>query len=189
MQKWKNKSDDILLLSPSRFGSSIIICESWAAKYGVIFSTDPNPHKSVGLEKKKRKHLEPLTLDGRKLPFVSSIKHVGHIITETGDMEEDARIRRGIFLGKLMETSIHFHNAHPRFTVVTFTEATFGISMGLKLIKSTERGVGPSVMHTDFRWNATPSSQIVWRWRCTLRRWRSCPERQRNLLPSYSSDQ
>ena len=115
-------ADDLLLLCPSRYAATLMIrnCEDWSQKYGITFSTDPDPSKSktkvmvVGSTKKSVRKLCPLQLNGTDLPFVQSIKHLGHTITSEGDMEEEIRHRHGEYIQRVMELREETTMAHPR---------------------------------------------------------------------------
>ena len=105
--------DDVALVSPSRdsMQEMLVVCENFAARTGLTFSTDPNPNKSktkcifvcgrhVGLAKPA-----PLYLNGKILPWVSSATHLGHEIHESGSMEYDSKVKRA----KFISDSVHRH--------------------------------------------------------------------------------
>ena len=69
------------------------VCENFATRYNICFSTDPIPSKSkskciymVGNKKKLVKPL-PLMLGGKELPWVETAAHLGHELHESGIME------------------------------------------------------------------------------------------------------
>ena len=97
-------ADDLVLLAPNKAAAEqmLSLCESWTAENNFQFSTDPDPPKSKskvifmsGLRSNLTKP-SPLTLYGRELPWVSSATHLGHELHETGEMEYDARVKRGL---------------------------------------------------------------------------------------------
>ena len=114
-------ADDILLMAPTRgaMQSMLEICEAYAAKNNVMFSTDPDPAKSktkcifVCGNKKKLTRPAPLTLCGRELPWVSTATHLGHELSETGSMEYDAKVKRAIFIDRSVEVRETFKFASP----------------------------------------------------------------------------
>ena len=72
-------ADDILLMAPNRASmqSMLHICESYADKHNIMFSTDPVPSKSkskciyVTGQAKNLTKPDPLVLCGRDLPWVA----------------------------------------------------------------------------------------------------------------------
>ena len=113
--------DDILLMAPTRDGMQLMLnlCEDFATRNNLQFSTDPNPTKSktkcifmVG----KRKNLSkpvPLVLSGKELPWVASATHLGHELHESGTMDYDATVKRAEFISKSTEIRETFFFAHP----------------------------------------------------------------------------
>ena len=77
-------------------------CQFFAAKYNLKFSTDPNPENSktkcIFVCGKSRARQKPanLILDGKQLPWVESAIHLGHVLHQSGTMEQDIRIKRAI---------------------------------------------------------------------------------------------
>ena len=55
----------------------------------------------------------PLTLCGRELPYVSQADHLGNMLTEQGDMEHDATIKRAKFIDASVKTREMFKFAAP----------------------------------------------------------------------------
>ena len=99
--------DDLLLLAPTRDGMQVMIdtCERFAKKFNLKFSTDPDPSKSkskcifvCGSSKKKQKPV-PLMLNGKELPWVESALHLGHVLHESGSMDQDTKAKRASFIG------------------------------------------------------------------------------------------
>ena len=93
--------------------------EVFAEESNIMFSTNPIPSKSkskcifvVG----KRNNLvkpAPLMLCGRELPFVAQADHLGNVLTERGDMEQDAIVKRAKFIQSAVETKEMFKWAAP----------------------------------------------------------------------------
>ena len=89
--------DDLLLMSPTRDGMQVMLdtCQRFARRYNLQFSTDPDPIKSKtkcifvsGRSKTKQKPVN-LILDGKMLPWVESALHLGHVLHESGTMDQD----------------------------------------------------------------------------------------------------
>ena len=114
-------ADDILLMAPTRGAMQAMLnkCEVYADTNNIMFSTDPDPVKSktkciyVCGAKKNLSKPAPLSLCGRQLPWVSSATHLGHELSETGNMEYDAKVKRAIFITKSVEVRESFSFASP----------------------------------------------------------------------------
>ena len=95
-------ADDLVLIAPTRHAMQLMlnVCEDFASRYNIFFSTDPNPSKSkskcifmMGRVTNLAKPV-PLTLCGQDLPWVESATHLGHELHQSGTMEHDAKIAR-----------------------------------------------------------------------------------------------
>ena len=114
-------ADDVLLIAPTRSAMQRMLAEleAFADESNIAFSTDPTPAKSktkciyvVG----NKRHLakpSPLVLCGRELPYVSHADHLGNMLTEKGDMEQDAVIKRAKFIQSSVEIREVFKFAAP----------------------------------------------------------------------------
>ena len=114
-------ADDVLLIAPTRAAMQRMLeeVECFAAESNIEFSTDPQPQKSktkcifvTGKTSNLSKPL-PLVLCGRELPFVDHADHLGHTITEQGDMEKDASQKRAQFISASAQTREMFSFAAP----------------------------------------------------------------------------
>ena len=114
-------ADDVLLIAPTRSAMQrmLLEIETFAAESNVVFSTDPLPSKSktkciyvVGKKKNLTKPA-PLILCGRELPFVKQADHLGNMLTEQGDMDHDAEIKRAKFIHSTVEIRETFKSAAP----------------------------------------------------------------------------
>ena len=83
------------------------------------FSTDPNPAKSktkcIFMCGKTKRAVQPLalTLDGMQLPWVESAAHLGHILHESGTMDQDIRAKRATFINESTQIRETFSFASP----------------------------------------------------------------------------
>ena len=114
-------ADDMLLIAPTRGAMQrmLIEIESFADEFNITFSTDPVASKSktkclfvVG----NRRHLRkpaPLILCGRELPYVRQAEHLGNMLTEEGNMEQDTVIKRARFIQSSVEIRTLFSFAAP----------------------------------------------------------------------------
>ena len=81
-------ADDILLLSGSRSGlqSLVSLCSQFMEKKCLKFSTSPDPWKSktkciiFSQKTVNTSTVRSIELDGKSLPWVSQIKHLGNIL-------------------------------------------------------------------------------------------------------------
>ena len=99
-------ADDVLLIAPSRTSMQRMLyeIERFAEDANILFSTDPTPAKSktkciyvVGNKRNMTKPA-PLILCGRTLPYVRQADHLGNILTEEGNMDQDTVVKRAEFI-------------------------------------------------------------------------------------------
>ena len=113
-------ADDIVLLSPTIDGLQNMIdtCSGYAKSHNLKFSTHENPAKSktkcMAFLLKKRE-LRKLNLDGKPLPWVDSVKHLGTTITNTGGgrLDQDLIEKRAQYIAKSNELNQEFHYCAP----------------------------------------------------------------------------
>ena len=95
------------------------ICESYADRHNIMFSTDPVPSKSktkctfVSGQARNLSKPDPLTLCGRDLPWVTTATHLGHELHESGTMEHDSLVKRAVFIRNSTEVREVFGFANP----------------------------------------------------------------------------
>ena len=114
-------ADDLVLVAPTRHAMQLMlgVCEEYAAKNNILFSTNENPKLSKtkcifmsGRAKNLAKPV-PLTLCGRDLPWVESANHLGHTLHESGTMDQDASVARAKLIDQLVEIQHSFSFASP----------------------------------------------------------------------------
>jgi hypothetical protein len=97
----------------------LAVCEDYAGRYNILFSTHPNPQlsktKCIFMIGKSRNLAKPapLQLCGRDLPWVESANHLGHMLHQSGNMDHDASIARAKFIDQSVETRQAFSFASP----------------------------------------------------------------------------
>ena len=102
-------ADDVILLATNlqSLQDMIRICEEHAKEYELTFSTDPDPSKSktvcLAFNDKKWKDLPKMKLNGDELPWKEQHKHLGNKLHCSGNMEQDAREKRGRFVSNAMD--------------------------------------------------------------------------------------
>ena len=113
-------ADDLCLLAPSRSAMKTMlkICEDFAEKNNLEFSTDPNPDKSKSkciFMQGHQKLSKPLNLQlyGVDLPWVKTASHLGHELSEECNMVHDMRCKRADFISKSTEVREMFGYAQP----------------------------------------------------------------------------
>ena len=106
-------ADDLVLIAPSRHAMQLMlnVCENYAERYNIKFSTDADPRKSkskcifmVGKANNIVKPV-PLQLCGQDLPWVDTATHLGHELHCSGTMEHDSNVARARFIDQNVEAS------------------------------------------------------------------------------------
>ena len=94
-------------------------CESYAADHNLQFSTDPKPEKSKSKciyfcgKLTRLTKPDPLTLLGQTLPWVASADHLGHVLHQSGNMDQDAAVKRARFIDNTIGIRESFAFAYP----------------------------------------------------------------------------
>ena len=95
----------------------VTVCENYGDLHNMIFSTDPVPSKSktkcmmVCGNDKVTSYPAPVKLGGQDLPWVETALHLGHTLHQNGKMDQDAKIRRAIFIDRSVEVREQLHFA------------------------------------------------------------------------------
>ena len=111
-------ADDIILLSASRNGLQIMVdmCQNFVASRNLKFGTNADPTKSktkcILFTRRNipMQEVRPIKLDGNDLPWVDSLKHLGHILEKDNSMRLDITQKRGMFIGKANSLLQEFNN-------------------------------------------------------------------------------
>ena len=115
-------ADDLALLAPDRctLQKMVAICEEYGKDHNLVFSTDPNPRKSktkcIQFSPGRRNIVNPppIILDGKELPWVTQVDHLGHILQENLSMEADAHKVRASFMNRASDLRDNLYFAHPQ---------------------------------------------------------------------------
>ena len=114
-------ADDLVLLAPSREAMSrmLMVCENYAKKNNLQFSTDPDPCKS----KTKCLYMcgkagdvqypSPLKLNNEIIRFVKSALHLGHYLHQSCNMDYDITVKKAQFINRSVEIRDIFSFADP----------------------------------------------------------------------------
>ena len=112
-------ADDLIILAPTRqaLQEMLTICEDYATQHNMIFSVNEDPKKSkskcIFFKYGREETPERLILNGKPLPWVETIEHLGHTIHESGKQESDCSQARAKFCEKSNEILSMFDFAHP----------------------------------------------------------------------------
>ena len=113
-------SDDNMLLAPTEFAlqKMLEICEKFAEKHNLKFSTDVDPKKCktkcIAFMKKTRE-LSEMKLCGNNLPWVNQFKHLGNnIVNQNNFISKDIIIKRAAYVTKNIELNQEFYFSHPK---------------------------------------------------------------------------
>ena len=113
-------NDDNLLINSSRssFQNMLQVCEEYAAKHNLKFSTDKNPTKCKTNCLKflqKDRFVKPLDLCGKPVSWVDGAKHFGNYIENKIDgRKRDIKIKRAEYISKNNEIIQEFSDCHPK---------------------------------------------------------------------------
>ena len=93
-------------------------CDEYAKIHNLIFSTDPKPAKSktkcLAFCKKPEMNLEKLSLGNKKLPWITSAKHLGNILENIQNgLKKDTLVKRARYIDQNNELQQEFHHFHP----------------------------------------------------------------------------
>ena len=94
------------------------ICQDYADRHNLVFSTAPNPAKSKTkclLFQLHNREMPPvrILLNGQPLPWVPHAAHLGHEFHTSGLQELDCNMRRAAYIGESVELLNVFEFAHP----------------------------------------------------------------------------
>ena len=115
-------ADDITLLSPGRSSMEkmLKLCEDYAKDHNLYFSVDPNPAKSkskaIFMCGTERNVVYPdnLKLYDQPLPWVKRADHLGHVLSQMCNMENNAKVMRAKYIERTLEVRESFSFAAPQ---------------------------------------------------------------------------
>ena len=131
-------ADDLILLSPSRdaLQKQLNICETYAARHNLVFSTDPDPKKSkskcIFFHKGREEEPKKVVLCGKPLPWVPQAAHLGHMLHQSGSQELCCSMARASYIGNSNEILNMFEFATPAqilTAVQTYSCALYGSNL------------------------------------------------------------
>ena len=159
--------DDIFLLSASRAGLQSMMneCESFAANNNLQFSVNSCPIKSkskciiFSKNAADRNGVDPILLNNVALPWVSKLKHLGHMLDCNNSMTIDSNEKRGKFIGKVNSLSQEFYFVSPnvlidmivKYACCFYGSSTWNLFLIMKLRKSIILLVSWSDMRSSCR--------------------------------------
>ena len=113
-------ADDLVILSPDLQGlqNMLNITKSFLENLGLKISINQvNPGKSKTKCMVFGRKNDPATfvkLNDFNLPWCDSYKHLGHILSKNGSLEQDADWKRRIFIGTFFELKQELKSQHPK---------------------------------------------------------------------------
>ena len=178
-------ADDVTLLAPSRQGRQVMlkICEDFASSHSMQFSTDPVPSKSKSKclffsRERTADVIENVKLNGDKLPWVSTAKHLGNHLSSKLNLSSfcpetrtDLLCKRAILFEKVHEVMQQFGYLQPELVVKllsVYSTALYGSNLWqvnspehLQLTKSWNTAMKivwelPFATHTRFLESLSP---------------------------------
>ena len=108
----------------------------------------------------------PLVLDGKELPWVESALHLGHVLHESGSMDQDVKVKRATFI----EES-------------TKVRETFEFASPTEVLRAVKVYVGSHYGSNRWQLDSHMSKQYFSAWRTCLKLARQLP-RSTNTHPS-----
>ena len=123
-----------MILAPNRKAAQkmLDICESFAVKNNVVFSTNADPRKSkrkalsiTGHKHSPAKVPSPLFLCKKELPWVDRCAHLEHMLTTDGQMSQDCREKRASFIDESVKIREMFSFAHPNEIVTAIEKCCY----------------------------------------------------------------
>ena len=138
------------------------VCELYAYRHNLCFSTDPDPNKSktkcIAFLQKKR-NIRNLNLCGNPLPWVNSGKHLGTTIENPfrSILSQDMKDKRAQYIHRNNELMQEFAYADSvkqkpkstQLTTVTFMVLCFGTGLGSMLNAYIKHGTHLSEKCSD----------------------------------------
>ena len=129
-------ADDCALLSPSREGLQVMldICEKYFLDHGIKISVNAIPDKSKTKCIAFNVSVVPsmLKLYDLALPWVTSVIHLGHLITSVNDTSADILRNKSIFNTKVHELRQELGDQHPEVflsLVQTYLTSMYGSNL------------------------------------------------------------
>ena len=178
-------ADDLTLLAPTRkaLQTMLKICEDFATSHSMEFSTDPVPSKSKSKclffsRNRSADDVENVLLNGDKLPWVTSAKHLGNLLSSKLNLslfcpetKSDLLSKRAILFDKVHQVMQQFGYLEPELIVKllsVYSTALYGSTLWqlssvehLQLNKSWNTAIKiiwelPHATHTRFLESLSP---------------------------------
>ena len=105
-------ADDLTLMPPDRLTLQRI-SEDYGKEHNMVFSTDPNPSLSKSKcvyfcgSKARVVYPPPVVFEGKDLPWVRKVDHLGHILQQNLSMEADSIRARTSFMSRASDCLLY----------------------------------------------------------------------------------
>ena len=153
-------ADDLFLLSPNRptLQKMMDVCQDYGKEHNLALSTDPVPAKSKSKciifsgNKRLQEMPPPIMLDGKALPYVDHLDHLGHVLHKSMSMEMDCTRATKSFKRRAHDITDQLHFCHPR-----------------QVMKMVNTYVGDCYGSNLWRLNSSYATSFYSRWNVTAR--------------------
>ena len=148
------------------------ICEDFAKRYNIKYSTDEDPKKSkskamyiVGEGGAKLAKPLPLVLCNKDLPWVESCEHLGHTLSIDGTMRQDMKEKRAQFINSAVKIRETFSYSYPE-----------------QIVEAVEKYCNSFYSSNLWDLNSPEAESIYATWRTNLKLAWDCPRATRSYL-------
>ncbi len=103
-------ADDVILLCPSRSGlqKMINICEQFGIDFQITFNDQKT--QCICFSKSNDTGYGPVTLNNKRLKWESKVNHLGNILNQRLDDDDDLKKKKGHFIGSVNKMFSNFAN-------------------------------------------------------------------------------
>ena len=167
-------ADDIILLAPTRSAAQkmLNICEDFAKRYNIKYSTNEDPKQSkskamfiVGEGGAKLAKPLPLVLCNKDLPWVDSCEHLGHTLSTDGTMKQDMKEKRAQFINSAVKIRETFNYSYPE-----------------QIVEAVEKYCTSLYSSNLWDLNSPEAESVYATWRTNIKLAWDCPRATRSYL-------
>jgi len=89
------------------------ICEDYAREYRIVFNATKSATMFIARRKVRIYDDLQFLIDGKRIPTVEELPHLGHIVTSTLDKKSDILAKRNSLCGKINNVLCYFTKCDP----------------------------------------------------------------------------